>query len=163
MKIVLMCIALLSLGGTQIGRELKVTKTRGMLMEKPQYFGRSIADLNRDQTVTVLDDSRFPWLKVKVAKSEKQGFMHVSSFAKEGKVSFAAAADAAELAPTASSSHVNLASRDLTPSAGGANVSGEKLKGAFERLHAQEEADALTPDDEEMRAFIEDGKLGGAK
>jgi hypothetical protein len=160
MRSLALIFALLSLGGSLTGKQMKVMKTRGVLMEKPQYWGRALADVPRHQTVKILDDSRFPWLRVQY--QTKQGYLHASTFASETvKLAFAAVAEADDLQPMDPKS-ASLAARGFDQ---GIEDDYKRRKpdlaAAFGKLDGYEAVDAVEPDVDEMRGFLEAGALTG--
>jgi len=157
MRALAIILALLAISPS--GSDLKVTKERAAMMEKPQYWGRSIGQVVNGQKVTVIDQSRFPWLKVKVKVKDKVGYVHSSAFEAARRISFATAAEAQDQAAPSERS-VTLAARGLTKEVeSGYREKNKNLEAAFELLDRHEEADARGPSDDEMRAFFEEGEL----
>lgn len=138
-------------------QELTVTRTRAAMMEKPQYWGRTVTQVSKGQKVVVVDESRYPWLKVEFRR--RTGWLHASNFAEAGKVNFAGAAN--REAPTEiSEKSLGQAARGLTPEMEKAYV-GKKpeLKPAFDALDLIEQTATAVPDQEAIAAFVRDGGL----
>ncbi|MFN7132324.1 MAG: SH3 domain-containing protein [Myxococcales bacterium] len=157
MNAAIVAMWLASVGGAVAGHELEVTKTRAAIMEKPQYWGRPVAQVSLGQKVRVLDESKYPWLKVEFSK--RTGWIHSSNFASGGKVSFAGAADK-EASKKVNEKALTQAARGFSPEVEKEyRATNKELDAVYDALNVHEQLESATPDDEQMLAFLKEGGL----